>query len=54
MLNEIWAVMSLLVQIENGQPIGTATGFFYLSPNCGTEKVTSQLTIFTAKTSRKS
>lgn len=33
MLNEIWAVVSLLVQIQNGQPIGTATGFFYLKNN---------------------
>lgn len=29
-INEILAVVTLIIQIQNGQPVGTATGFFYI------------------------
>ena len=29
-MNELLVIVALIVQIQNGQPIGTATGFFYL------------------------
>jgi len=28
-VNEILAIVTLIIQIQNGQPVGTATGFFY-------------------------
>ncbi|MCJ7484250.1 MAG: serine protease [Thermodesulfovibrionales bacterium] len=29
-INEIFAVVTLIIQIQNGKPIGSATGFFYI------------------------
>jgi S1-C subfamily serine protease len=29
-LSEILAIVTLIIQIQNGQPLGTATGFFYI------------------------
>jgi S1-C subfamily serine protease len=29
-INEILAVVILIIQIQSGQPVGTATGFFYV------------------------
>ncbi len=33
-LHEILTVVTLIIQIQNGQEIGTATGFFYQNGNC--------------------
>lgn len=32
-INEILAIVALVIQLNNGQPIGTATGFFYEKNN---------------------